>query len=55
MSDSKKVTKCKVCGDETKVIFNIKFKKTHICENCATQIFLQQAVWYSQQKYSEEK
>lgn len=38
--------KCKVCGDKTEVIFNIDFKATPICENCATSIFLQQAKWY---------
>jgi hypothetical protein len=41
--------KCKVCGDKTKVVFNIGFKKTPICEECATNIFLQQAIWYSEQ------
>lgn len=40
--------KCKVCGDPTNVIFNIKFKKTHICERCARQVFIQQAEWYAQ-------
>ncbi len=39
--------KCKVCGDETEVVFNIDFKATPICESCATRIFLQQAEWYA--------
>lgn len=39
-------TKCKVCGDETEVIFNIKFKAVNICESCARSIFIQQADWY---------
>ena len=40
--------KCKVCGDKTEVVFNIDFKATPICENCATSIFLQQAKWYTE-------
>jgi len=39
--------KCKVCGDKTTIVFNIDFKATPICENCAVSIFIQQAVWYS--------
>lgn len=35
--------KCKVCGDKTKVVFNIQLRATPICENCANAIFLQQA------------
>ena len=38
--------KCKVCGNDTEVVFNIKFKATPVCESCATSIFLQQAKWY---------
>lgn len=38
--------KCKVCGDKTSVIFNIDLKAVHICESCATSIFIQQAQWY---------
>lgn len=45
--------KCKVCGDPTKSIFNINLKATPICEECARLIFVQQAVWYSQQDYSK--
>jgi beta-glucanase (GH16 family) len=41
---------CKVCGDKTEVVFNIDFKATPICENCATAIFLQQAKWYAETK-----
>jgi hypothetical protein len=40
--------KCKVCGAKTKVVFNINFKATPICEDCATSIFLQQAKWYAE-------
>ena len=39
--------KCKVCGDETDVKFNIDFKAVPICEDCATAIFIQQANWYT--------
>jgi len=42
--------KCKVCGSKTKVVFNIDFKATPICEPCATAIFLQQANWYAKPK-----
>lgn len=41
-----KIKKCKVCGDKTKVAFNINFEAISICENCAASIFLQQAKWY---------
>tara|TARA_R110000772_G_scaffold1095_5_gene3884 strand:+ start:2291 stop:2617 length:327 start_codon:yes stop_codon:yes gene_type:complete len=46
--------KCKVCKSKTDVIFNISFKATHICESCATSIFLQQSQWYSKQTFSNE-
>jgi len=42
--------KCKLCEEETEVVFNINFKATPICESCASRIFLQQAQWYTQQK-----
>lgn len=42
--------KCKVCGVDTEVIFNINFKATPICEDCATSIFLQQARYYSENR-----
>jgi hypothetical protein len=45
--------KCKVCGAKTKVVFNINFKATPICEGCATSIFLQQAKWYADCYHSE--
>lgn len=41
--------KCKVCGDNTKTIFNINLKAVAICENCAAAIFIQQAKWYINQ------
>lgn len=39
--------KCKVCGDDTEVGFNIKFTLTPVCEECATAIFIQQASSYA--------
>lgn len=39
--------KCKICGKETDVIFNINFKVVHICDDCARSIFIQQAKWYA--------
>lgn len=41
--------KCKVCDveDEQIPVFNIDFTATHICERCASAIFIQQAQWYS--------
>ncbi len=45
--------KCKVCNSDTETIFNINFKKTYICESCASSIFLQQAMWYSKQNYND--
>lgn len=38
---------CKVCEDPTDSVFNINFKAVPICENCATRIFIQQAMWYA--------
>ena len=35
----------------TNTVFNINFKATPICEECARRIFLQQATWYSQQEF----
>ncbi len=37
---------CRICGDDTEIVFNIDFKATPICEECATAIFSQQAKWY---------
>ena len=48
--NERNMKKCKVCGEKTDVIFNIDFKKTPICEECATAIFLQQAKWYAEQQ-----
>ena len=42
--------KCKICSTQTQVLFNIKSKVVPICQDCATDIFLEQAVWYSKQK-----
>lgn len=39
--------KCKICNEETEVGFNIQFKLTPICEDCATAIFLQQSKYYA--------
>lgn len=39
--------KCKLCGNKTVVVFNIEFKKVHVCEECAVVIFIQQAAWYA--------
>lgn len=42
--------KCKVCGAKTKVVFNINLQAVAICEDCATNIFMQQAKWYAEPK-----
>lgn len=44
---------CKICGDKTKVGFNINLELVPICQNCATAIFLQEAKWLAEQ--SKEK
>jgi hypothetical protein len=41
---------CRVCDNETSNIFNIDLKQVPICERCAVTIFVQQAIWYSNQK-----
>lgn len=40
---------CRVCGENTETVFNIKLKKTPICESCATSITIQQVTWYAQE------
>jgi len=42
--------KCKICEEKTEVVFNIGFKVIPICEKCATDIFIQQAIWYTRQE-----
>ena len=41
------MNKCKICRNKTGTSFNIDFKMVHICESCATSIFIQQAQWYA--------
>ena len=36
------MSNCKVCNKETNIVFNINWKKTSICNNCANAITLQQ-------------
>jgi NAD-dependent SIR2 family protein deacetylase len=50
-----KPKKCKICGEETEVGFNIDFKLVPICEGCAKAIFLQQAIWYGEQKFESNQ
>lgn len=47
--------KCKVCGNKTDVVFNIDFRATPICEDCATSIFIQQASWYVNERVKKIK
>jgi ribosome-binding protein aMBF1 (putative translation factor) len=42
---------CKLCGDKTVNVFNIKLNKIPVCEECATAIFIQQAHFYVEKKY----
>lgn len=37
---------CKVCGDKTNVVVNIKLKAIPVCNSCCSSIFIQQARWY---------
>ena len=53
--NERNMKKCKVCGEKTDVNFNIDLKKTPICEECATAIFLQQANWYAEQQRKKIK
>ncbi len=41
---------CRLCGNQTKTIFNIQLNAVPVCECCANAIFLQQAIWYTKQK-----
>ena len=46
---------CKICGDQTKNVFNIDFSAVPICEGCANAIFLQQATWYVKEGWKNRK
>ena len=35
-------SKCKLCGKETNIRFNINFEAVPVCDSCANQIVLQQ-------------
>lgn len=35
------MNKCKLCNTETNIIFNIRFKRTPVCQSCADSISLQ--------------
>jgi hypothetical protein len=41
---------CRVCGEETKTVFNINFKAVGICNDCSSAIFLQEAKWLVENK-----
>lgn len=43
--------KCKVCGEETDVVFNIDFEAISVCEWCARAITIQQVAWFVDQEY----
>jgi ribosome-binding protein aMBF1 (putative translation factor) len=45
---------CKICGSETDTVFNIDFKPIVICKDCAEAIYMQQALWYSQNSTSKD-
>lgn len=45
---------CKVCGEATRVVYNISFKAKPICNSCGRAIFAQQAVWYVQTEMKKE-
>ena len=46
---------CRVCGDETKTVFNIQLKAVPVCEHCANNIFMQQASWLGQENFKNLK
>ncbi len=37
---------CKVCGEQTIYIMNIKLKAVPICDDCAATITMQQVDWW---------
>lgn len=41
---------CKICSSDTEVQFNIKKKLVPVCDDCATEIFLQQSKFYAASK-----
>jgi hypothetical protein len=46
---------CRLCSEETKTVYNIKFKAVPICDDCGRSIFLQQANWYAKQEIENNK
>lgn len=40
-------SQCRLCGELTPVVVNIKFDAVPVCESCCSAVFMQQAVWYS--------
>lgn len=50
LKDLAKKKLCKICHTATSNVFNIDFKAVPICEDCATTIFIQQAIFYTKQK-----
>lgn len=43
---SENLEECKLCGEETFFIFNIKFDPVPICETCARAVYKQQSNFY---------
>ena len=46
---------CKVCGDPTDVVFNIRLKAVPVCEKCACSIAMQQVVDVMGKRIEKEK
>ena len=42
--------KCKICSEETDVVFVINRMKTPVCQGCAGEIFIQQAGLYQRKQ-----
>ena len=35
------MAKCRICGKQTITVYNIQFRKQHVCDECANAITLQ--------------
>lgn len=46
---------CRLCGDPTEVVFNIRLHRVPVCERCACSITMQQATDVMGKRIEEEK
>jgi len=45
--------KCRLCGDETKWVLNIRFKAVPVCNRCSASVMQQHMAWLCENRASE--